>query len=206
MIDVNNISAVRGERLLFENCAFRLNDGQVLYIRGQNGAGKTTLLRMLCGLVRPNKGTIMWNDQNIYDVYSTYCRQFVYVGHENGIKGDLTAGENIQFYREFHGASFTPSESEIMDRLGIAHCTDIPCRYLSAGQKRRVALSRVLSSDASLWLLDEPFTALDESMQNLFVNLLAEHQRKGGICVATSHQPVHWEQLEITELNLSQVQ
>ncbi len=206
MIEVNQVSACRGERLLFQNCNFRISAGDILYIRGQNGIGKTTLLRILCALVRPHSGTVTWNGKNIFKMDDEYRRQFIYVGHENGIKADLSALENIRFDMHFRGGQPDVSETEIISRLDIAHFAAIPCRYLSAGQKRRVALARALSSNAPLWLLDEPLTALDETGRALIIELLAEHQRHGGVCIATSHQPLASQSLEVTELDLSQMQ
>ena len=188
MLEVNKLTAVRDERPLFRNIEFSVRGHEILHIQGRNGAGKTTLLRMLCGLRRPDSGEIWWKGTKIDEIAEDYNRSFVYVGHENGIKADLTAYENLAFDRALgNSASLTPIP-EILKRFGIARYVNVPSRYLSAGQKRRVALARLLLSDARLWLLDEPLTALDEPAQNILYDLMDAHLEAGGLCIATSHQ------------------
>jgi len=202
MINAQQITGIRNDRVLFENLSFNCNQGNIVHIRGKNGAGKTTLMRMLCALARPQAGTIRWNDIDIHENRAEYCQEFTYVGHDNGIKGDLTVAENIRFDRAIRTNSSKVSVSDIMQLLGIERYADVPCRYLSAGQKRLAALSRIVSSDAQLWFLDEPFTALDETSQNTVVRLLAAHQKNGGACIVTSHQSVQWNDAKVDELNL----
>ncbi len=204
MIDAQKITAIRNERILFEDLSFYSGRGDIVHIRGNNGAGKTTLMRMLCALSRPQRGKIRWDGVDIYENPQQYCQKFIYVGHDNGLKSDLTVAENIHFDRTIRANQSQHSISEVMQRLGIQRYANVPCRYLSAGQKRRVALSRIVASDAILWFLDEPFTALDETAQELVVRLLAEHQKKGGASIVTSHQPVQWDEIQVDELNIGE--
>ena len=206
MLEVQNLSVFRDERCLFENLSFSVHKGQLLHVRGRNGAGKTTLIRTLCGLIRPNEGEILWNGSAIKQDAIEFRQSLAYIGHENGIKGDLTVLENLVFYRTLHNVSTNTSALDGLEQLGIAHLAQIPCRFLSAGQKRRVALSKLHGSHAKLWLLDEPLTALDTSGQRTFVGLLFEHLKNEGIGIVTSHQDVDWGSVNLKEINLEDSQ
>ncbi len=202
MLEVRSITGSRSEQHLFRDLSFQALPREIIYVRGPNGAGKTTLLRILCGLVRPDNGTIFWDGVPLADCESEYHRSLAYVGHENGIKGDLTVIENLQFFNRINSphSHLTPTQS--LDRLGILTLAHIPCRYLSAGQKRRVAMSRLLISNARLWLLDEPFTGLDDTARRIVSDLVAEHLTSEGMCIATSHQPLDYDRFEAKEINL----
>lgn len=202
MLEVRNITGSRSEHRLFQDLSFQLCPEQIIYVRGANGTGKTTLLRILCGLVHPDEGQILWNGISIADRQPEFFRTMVYIGHENGIKGDLTAQENLNFSQRLTTAPSDMSPLQALERLGARALAHIPCRYLSAGQKRRVALARLLISNARLWLLDEPFTALDESARNIVSDLVAEHLQSGGMCAATSHQPLDYERFKVKEISL----
>ena len=204
MLYVSNLAGFRGERPLFKGLSFTLKAGEVVYIRGHNGAGKTTLLRMLSGLSQPLHGEIYWGKCRIDEIKSEFWKYSVYVAHDNGMKLDLTVFENLEIHNTLKGNSPQVSITDMLTQIGLSDYTDVPCRHLSAGQLRRAALARLLISNAKLWLLDEPFTALDESAQILFAHLLSEHLTNGGMCVATSHQPVNWKKLQATEIRLEQ--
>ena len=202
MLEAQNITGSRSEQLLFWDLNFQALPREIIYVRGPNGAGKTTLLRMLCGLVRPDSGTIFWDGVPIADCESEYHRALAYIGHDNGIKGDLTALENLQFFHRIYCAPSRPSPTQALERLDTSNLAHIPCRYLSAGQKRRVAMARLLILNARLWLLDEPFSGLDESARRIVSDLVAEHLGSDGLCIATSHQPLDYEQFGAKEINL----
>lgn len=191
MLEVSNLKCVRGERQLFDGVGFRLSSGQLLYLRGANGSGKTSLLRILCGLSPAEAGQIRWNGVPIEELGEIYRRDLFYLGHHNALQEALTVNENLAFYAALAGA--IPSEADTTNalaRLGLRGCQSRLVRHLSQGQKRRVALSRLMLNRARLWVLDEPFVALDQVAIQLLADLVAAHLDKGGLAVLTSHQQV----------------
>ena len=185
----NDLSAVRGERLLFKQLNFSLKNGAVLYLQGANGMGKTTLLRMLCGLSKPYSGFINWCGNNINDLVEEFHQHVLYIGHLPSIKEDLTALENLQFSLALTGDRFDLAKaSNALKMLGLAKGLHLPTRVLSQGQKRRVALARLWLQDMPLWILDEPFTALDVSATQLLRQKIEQFANDGGLVVMTSHQ------------------
>lgn len=188
---VSNLKCVRGERLLFDGLGFRLDSGQLLHLRGANGAGKTSLLRLLCGLSRPEAGQILWNATPI-DVQAEVFRQdLFYLGHHNALQEALTVDDNLAFYAALAGAEPNAADTgSALERMGLRGCQRRLVRHLSQGQKRRVALSRLMLNRASLWVLDEPFVALDQNSITLLAGVIAVHLQVGGMAVLTSHQQV----------------
>ena len=183
---------VRGERRLFSDLAFTLDSGTLLRIAGANGSGKTSLLRIICGLALPAQGDVRWQGQSIRTLREEYHRQLAYIGHLPAVKDDLTAEENVEVSCALVGApADAGARRAALDRLGLGRYATLPARYLSQGQRRRVALARLAAcSTTTLWVLDEPFTALDASAVRVVVELIAEHLAHGGIAVITSHQEV----------------
>ncbi|WP_296446325.1 cytochrome c biogenesis heme-transporting ATPase CcmA [Rhodoferax sp. UBA5149] len=191
MLEVSNLKCVRGERQLFEGVGFRLESGKLLYLRGGNGAGKTSLLRILCGLSPAEAGQILWNGIPISALGDSYRQDLFYLGHHNALQEALTVNENLSFYATLAGV--VPSEvdtANALARLGLRGYQTRLVRHLSQGQKRRVALSRLMLNRARLWILDEPFVALDQAAIQLLADLVAAHLDKGGLAVLTSHQQV----------------
>lgn len=191
MLEVSNLKCVRGERQLFDGVGFRLESGKLLYLRGANGSGKTSLLRILCGLSPAEAGQILWDGVPIDKLGEVYRRDLFYLGHHNALQEALTVNENLAFYGALAGA--IPSEADTANalaRLGLRACQSRLVRHLSQGQKRRVALSRLMLNRARLWVLDEPFVALDQAAIQLLADLVAAHLDKGGLAVLTSHQQV----------------
>lgn len=189
MLAVENIQCIRGERTLFQNLSFNVKSGQLLYVQGDNGSGKTTLLRTLSGLSSPQYGKINWNNEDIQSLAEDYTEKVLYIGHLAGIKEDLTPIENLLFAATLSGKNVSREDViTALTQLNIARCADLPTRVLSQGQKRRVALARLWLQDNPLWILDEPFTALDI----LAINTLTEHietfVKASGIVIFTSHQ------------------
>ncbi len=181
----------RGDRPLFSDLDFGIEGGQVLQIEGQNGCGKTTLLRILCTLTQPSEGRLVWNGTPLDEVLPDYLAELVYVGHHPAVKDDLTPLENLAFSRLLSRPKPDADPEQALERLGLeVDYETLPCRKLSAGQRRRVALARLLLSDARVWVLDEPFTALDVRGRDLVEALLAEHAMRGGIAILTTHHAV----------------
>ncbi|MBK7051085.1 MAG: cytochrome c biogenesis heme-transporting ATPase CcmA [Rhodoferax sp.] len=191
MLEVSDLKCVRGERPLFDGVGFRLGSGQLLYVRGANGAGKTSMLRLLCGLSPAESGQILWDGVPIHELGELYRQDLFYLGHHNALQEALTVGENLAFYANLAGTR--PSEADIahaLSRIGLRPCQSKLVRHLSQGQKRRVALSRLMLNRARLWILDEPFVALDVAAITLLADLVAAHLAQGGLAVFTSHQEV----------------
>lgn len=190
-LEVINLSCRRADRVLFADLSFALGAGEVLQIEGHNGSGKTSLLRMLCGLGKPAAGQILWAGRDIHEDFSAFASEINYVGHFPGIKDELTPLENLEISSAMRGVSRCTGE-QALERIGLPmECGEMPCRKLSAGQKRRVALARLLMSPGQLWVLDEPFTALDVAGREQVETLLHEHVSAGGMAVVTSHHPVN---------------
>lgn len=191
MLDAVNLSCVRGDRPLFRDLSFTLDPGQILHVRGENGRGKTSLLRILGGLAMPAEGKIRWSGRDIQDLGDEFSRNLAYVGHQNGLQGELSAQENLRFTLGTDGkagAELTKRIAEALAYLGLSRFRDLPSKLLSQGQKRRVALARLLLLERSLWVLDEPFTALDTQSCAQVSGLLERHARDGGLVILASHQ------------------
>ncbi|ANO51325.1 cytochrome c biogenesis heme-transporting ATPase CcmA [Woeseia oceani] len=185
----SDLSLIRGDRLLFKGVNFSLTAGEALVIEGANGSGKTSLMRVLAGLMDADRGDVQWNGVSTRINRQNYREQLLWYGHRTGCKLDLTPQENLrceQALRPGSGRELTDALRE----LGIERLAKLPMRVLSAGQQRRVALARLLTGGAPLWLLDEPFTNLDTAGIELIERLLAEHLGRGGICVMASHRAV----------------
>jgi heme exporter protein A len=207
VLSVSNLGCIRGERILFKNLSFELNSGKLLYVQGENGSGKTTLLRTLCGLSLPEAGDVLWNTQQIKTLAEDYYGQVLYIGHLAGIKEDLTAVENIQFSISLSGYSVDREHAlTALDALGVARCADLPTRVLSQGQKRRIALAQLwLQNDPKqtpLWILDEPFTALDVSMIEKLTQQIEAYVKQGGMVIFTSHQAPSFDNSLMQDLQL----
>ena len=189
MLLVERLKCVRGERPLFSNVSLTLAAGEWMHVRGENGAGKTSLLRMVAGLAEPAEGAIHWGGKSIQQVAEQYRRKLFFLGHHDGLKGELTPLENLQLAAAIDGIVLTaPQVLAALQRCGLKGRADLPVRVLSAGQKRRVILARLTLSPAKLWILDEPFTALDVKAVDLLAGLLSTHVAAGGMALLTSHQ------------------
>ena len=191
MLEVSNLDCQRGERLLFTGVHFRLAEGELLYLQGKNGSGKTSLLRILCGLSHPAAGDVRWRGLPIGELGEDYRRELCYSGHHNAIKEELTPLENLLASAHLADAALDRGAAlDALEMLGLAGREELACRYLSQGQKRRVALARLVHERRALWLLDEPFVALDAMAVELVAGLIAAHLQSGGLAVLTTHQVV----------------
>ena len=187
----NALTCVRGERTLFTGLDLEVSAGEWLHVRGENGIGKTSLLRLLSGLTKPAAGEIFWNEQLISADPSEYHRNLLFLGHRDSLKEDLTALENLSIATALDGIAVTEDEILLaLHRFGLRGREDLPVNCLSAGQKRRVLLARLLLRQAKLWILDEPFNALDVRAVEMLSELILEHIASGGIAIMTSHQEI----------------
>ena len=185
-----DLHCVRHDRSLFAGLGFMLAPGQILQVEGPNGSGKTSLLRMLCGLLLPAQGEVRWRGVDIQAQRAEFLIDVAYIGHLHGIKEDLSPRENLRMSMALGRPCAGVTLDEALKEVGLYGFEDLPARSLSAGQRRRIALARLLVLDARLWVLDEPFTALDRTGKALIESLLETHSRNGGIAVLTTHQPV----------------
>ena len=199
---VSALRCIRDDRDLFDDLSFELNAGQLLLVEGRNGCGKTTLLRILCGIRAQESGTVHWCGEAIETLGALYHEQMAYVGHHDGLKRELTVLENIRLAQALGNPSSRPIES-ILDRIQLLGFEDVPTAVLSAGQRRRLALSRLLATNSTLWILDEPFTSLDRRGIEIFSELMLSHIAEGGLVVMTSHHQVDFDGAAIRHLRLS---
>jgi heme exporter protein A len=185
----NKLTCSKQNKILFENISFELAAGDVLLVQGPNGSGKSSLLKLLSGLATPSHGTIFWQDKFIRTMHTTYFEHLHYIGHTNGIKLGLSVLENLRLL-----ASLSMQQCQHVDEVLVLLQLDkhqrTLARYLSAGQKRRVALAALFISSKSVWILDEPYTALDATTQNVFMKKLEGHLQSGGIAIISSHHPL----------------
>lgn len=201
MLEARELLCERDERTLFSGLSFTLNAGEWVQITGSNGAGKTTLLRLLTGLSRPDAGEVLWQGQPLHQVRDSYHQNLLWIGHQPGIKTRLTAIENLHFY---HRDGDTAQCLEALAQAGLAGFEDIPVNQLSAGQQRRVALARLWLTRATLWILDEPFTAIDVNGVDRLTQRMAQHTEQGGIVILTTHQPLNVAESQIRRISLTQ--
>ncbi len=202
MLEVINLSCARGDRTLFHGLSFALRAGELLHVTGPNGCGKTTLLRTLCGLTRPLEGEIRWGGNNVRRLGDDYRAQLAYVGHLNGIQGELTPPENLHSVGDLGGKIEADTIDATLARLALDPYHDFPAKILSQGQKRRLALARLLVLKRPLWVLDEPLAALDLRSVEIINGVLSEHLERGGLAVLTSHQPLNIEIRALRTLSL----
>ena len=189
LLSVTDLACVRGERRLFSDLAFDLAAGEWLHVRGENGAGKTTLLRTLVGLAHPAEGEIRWRGRPTRESGDEYRREMLYLGHHGAVKEELTPLENLQLAAALDGRKLDDRDTiATLHRFGLKGREELPVRFLSAGQKRRVLLARLVTRQATLWILDEPFTALDVKAVEMLSALIGEHLATGGMAILTSHQ------------------
>lgn len=199
---VRGLSCVRGDKVLFAGLSFELRPGQAIHVRGPNGLGKTTLLRALCGLSRPARGDIRWGGERVSDLAEEFTGEVAYVGHLNGIQGELTALENLRVASRVFARRGAPGANaeEALHRVGLGALGSRPARHLSQGQKRRLALARLLVLRRPFWILDEPFTALDAASVESLSSLIGQHTAGGGLALIVSHQAFDLPGVEDLEL------
>ena len=191
-LTAENLAARRGEDLIFVNISFHLAAGEALVLTGRNGSGKSTLLRVAAGLLRPEKGTVIFRDEEGREGRHP-GEVSHYLGHRNAMKNELTVAENLGFWCTFLGSTGGDAGLAVEDAaeaVGLSGITHLPFAYLSAGQQRRFAFAKLLVAYRPIWILDEPTAALDASADRLFADLISAHLAKGGIVLAATHQPL----------------
>lgn len=195
VLELNDLQCVRGSRVLFSGVSVTVNAGQMLRVQGENGSGKTSLLRMVCGLSTPDHGEVLWQGQRIARLREEFNLQLVYLGHAPALKDDLSALENLQASGGLAGLSCSEHEAaSALAQAGLRERELLPARVLSQGQRKRVGIARLaLSTAAALWVLDEPFNALDEAACTWLQGLIAAQLGRGGVVVLTSHQGRAWD-------------
>ncbi len=197
-----DLECVRGEQLLFAGLNFALAPGSILQIEGPNGAGKTSLLRIVCGLSLPESGEVRWQGHDIQHRRAEFFCDLAYLGHLHGLKAELTPLENLQVAASLCPRRSATSPREALERAGLTGYGDVLCRNLSAGQRRRAALARLLLTEARVWVLDEPVTAVDRRGIAAVENLVAAHVDGGGMVLLTSHQPLQFAGCETASIVL----
>ncbi len=191
MLEISGLTCTRGDHRLFSGLSFSLSNGELLQVEGANGSGKTSLLRTLCGFIQPEAGEVLWRGQNIRDLEEDYYAEMVYLGHHNAIKDELNALENLHISAGLAGCAIDDKQAiAALRRMGLRGRETLPVKVLSQGQRRRVALARLLVGEAGLWILDEPLTALDVGAVGMMRELIGEHLAKGGMVIYTTHQPL----------------
>jgi heme exporter protein A len=179
-----DLSCIRGERLVFAGLSFRLEAGGALVLRGPNGSGKSSLLRLVAGLARPAAGTVAWNGDDVATDRAAHCARLAYVGHADAVKPALTVAENLAFWAGLRGGGDVPGA---LARLGLDRHAQVPGRFLSSGERRRLALAQLAVCPAKLWLLDEPAVGLDHAAQATLEEMVAAHRKGGGMAALSTH-------------------
>ncbi|WP_440055669.1 cytochrome c biogenesis heme-transporting ATPase CcmA [Pseudoalteromonas sp. T1lg65] len=203
MLEIDSVTCIKQERCLFESLSFTVHSGQIMQIEGPNGAGKTSLLRIIAGFARPDDGKVRYQQVDIQDDYDSFASELLFIGHKTGVNLQLTAYENVQHWLQVHGGSATRDEVyDLLAQLGLIGLEDVPARTLSAGQQRRVALVRLWLNHAKLWILDEPFTALDKKGVAMLQTQFQSHLANGGAILLTTHQDLttHFAELQTIAL------
>jgi len=183
------LTLFRGDRCLFKGLSFALNPGELLLLKGRNGSGKTSFLRAIAGLLELESGSVVWNEVAVTKEPQVFKNSLVWMAHQVGFKGDLTLLENLHFEAALRPQSGQDIE-DVLNRLGLNRLKRLPMRSLSAGQRRRVALARMLLSEAQLWIMDEPVTNLDSEGRALVMELVGEHLAANGMVIMAAHQDV----------------
>lgn len=192
MLEALNLGCARGERRLFSGLNFSLQAGHFVQAFGPNGSGKTSLLRIVCGLMAPVAGEVRWDGTNIRRLGEEYFGSIAYVAHQNGVKDELNSLENLRFSSGVAGHALSNQEAQvILEQVGLTKQRYLPTRLLSAGQRRRLALSRLLASRAKLWILDEPLSSLDDAGAMLVRELISEHLDHDGMAIIATHQEMN---------------
>ena len=201
VLEARALTCIRGERELFSGLDVQVFAGQCLHIRGENGVGKTSLLRLLTGLTSPDSGEVLWGGHSIKEEASEYHNKLLFLGHRDALKEDLSAIENLRLYAAIDGITLSEQDAfASLWRFGLRGREDLPVNCLSAGQKKRVLMARMLTRGAQVWILDEPFNALDAHAVQELQDLIAEHLRGNGLVVLTSHQPLAIPGLRVLDL------
>ena len=205
MLEAINLGCIRGTRRLFKELNFSASPGELIELRGANGSGKTSLLRILCGLTAPAEGEVRWLGTSIRRLGEEYSGLVAYLAHQNGVKDELSAIENLRIACGVGGNALSkPDAQVILEQVGLSRQQNLPARSLSAGQRRRVALARLLTSKARVWILDEVLTSLDDTAIKLSRQFIGAHLSDGGLAIIATHQELALLADRIQRIDLSQ--
>lgn len=200
-LQLEQLTCQRGDKILFTDLSLEFGAGDFVQIEGHNGIGKTSLLRIIAGLAQPLSGKVRWNNEPISSCREEYYANLLYLGHQAGVKPELTAWENLAFYQKIGRCKQGDDILwQVLERVGLLGREDIAASQLSAGQQKRIALARLWLSEAPLWVLDEPFTAIDKYGVPVLTQLFERHTQQGGTVILTSHQDVPSNQLQKVRL------
>ena len=200
----DNLACIRGGRLVFRGLSFALSPGDALLLTGANGSGKTSLLRLMAGLAMPVEGVIRANGVDVCDDLITYRANLHYIAHYDAVKSVLTVRENLGFWTSLHNGEDVDAGLLAFD---LSRLSEVPVRFLSAGQKRRLAMARLVAIKTGIWLLDEPSIALDTASLDALHTQIVDHRSRGGIVVASTHRELHFENavtLDVSEYSSRQ--
>jgi heme exporter protein A len=203
-LTIKNLQCIRRDNILFQGLDFELKDGGLIQIDGVNGSGKSSLLQMCAGLIQATEGKISWNGEDINNCRYQFQSNLRYFGHTNGVKAGLTAKENMTVMHALSGSKEKVDYSSILKQIGLSGMDDILLSRMSAGQKRRVGLSRFFMGGSKLWLLDEPFNALDKDGKLIIEQLIVKHCSEGGMVIFATHQSIEIESYPIEHIHLGQ--
>ncbi|OEF23671.1 cytochrome c biogenesis heme-transporting ATPase CcmA [Vibrio rumoiensis] len=206
MLEVRDLTAIRDEKELFQSIAFSVSPGDLIQVEGRNGSGKTTMLRIITGLGDCESGKILWKGVDTHKDRDAFHEDLLFIGHQTGVKKELTAFENLSFYQKMNGSKGV-TEDDIwlaLAKVGLAGKEDIPAGKLSAGQQRRVALARLWLSKHPLWILDEPLTAIDKQGIKVIEALFIEHTNQGGMILFTTHQDMFTDVVTLKTIRLGE--
>tara|TARA_R110000782_G_scaffold129164_7_gene220759 strand:- start:3392 stop:4033 length:642 start_codon:yes stop_codon:yes gene_type:complete len=190
------------DKLIINQVSLSVKSGEMLFIEGSNGSGKTTLLRILSGLMQADEGQVTWNGKSTEEDRIEFNQQLSYLGHSTGVKAELSILENINFFSAISGLPQKENAQAAIKWVGLEGYENSPCRHLSYGQQRRIALTRLLMEPSQIWILDEPFAGLDKKMIDALEFQFKAHIDNGGLLILTSHQPIKFDQVNTTRLHL----
>ena len=202
LFKAENLECTRRDNILFQDINFQLGDGDLLQFDGVNGSGKSSLMQICTGLMQPTEGAIYWNDESINDCRYEFQRNVCYVGHHNAVKAGLTALENMQVMHALSGSKDQPDYETILEQVGLPGMEDVSLNRMSAGQQRRIGLTRIFMTRAKLWLLDEPFNALDKHGKEIIETLIVQHCRNGGMAIFATHQAMEIDAYDLKHIHL----
>jgi heme exporter protein A len=201
LLSANGLTCIREDRILFEALNFSVCSGDVIQVEGPNGSGKTSLLRILAGLSQPYDGTVLFREQNITEQSDEFHQNLLYIGHLPGVKGEMTAQENLEFTLALHGNDVSTAE-ETLEKVNLLGFENALASHLSAGQHRRISLARLWQSTAPIWILDEPFTAIDKRGVKKLEQLFLAHAQRGGCVILTTHQDLSFTEDKVKKITL----
>lgn len=203
--EARSLECIRDDRVLFDDLCFTINPGEALVLEGRNGSGKTSLLRIISGIRLPESGQVLWEGEDIFRLGPEFHEHTAYLGHKDGSKLDLTPLENLRIAQGLGKAREGISLEESLEQVGLYGFEDVPTRNLSAGQQRRLAIARLLVTDAKLWILDEPFTSLDRKGIEQMERLFEAHLQRGGMAAMTTHHRIGFkDEVKLVRINLSE--